>query len=73
MKRLEAMGASYFILDLRDNLGGLVQVFKIVLRMTFSLLLPSLLHEECHILHGFPYPYQYSGCEPKISRLLILV
>ncbi|KAG6573349.1 Carboxyl-terminal-processing peptidase 1, chloroplastic, partial [Cucurbita argyrosperma subsp. sororia] len=25
MKRLEAMGASYFILDLRDNLGGLVQ------------------------------------------------
>ncbi|KGN65570.1 carboxyl-terminal-processing peptidase 1, chloroplastic isoform X1 [Cucumis sativus] len=24
-KRLEAMGASYFILDLRDNLGGLVQ------------------------------------------------
>ncbi|XP_038894566.1 carboxyl-terminal-processing peptidase 1, chloroplastic isoform X2 [Benincasa hispida] len=25
MMRLEAMGASYFILDLRDNLGGLVQ------------------------------------------------
>ncbi|XP_022994793.1 carboxyl-terminal-processing peptidase 1, chloroplastic [Cucurbita maxima] len=25
MKRLETMGASYFILDLRDNLGGLVQ------------------------------------------------
>lgn len=31
MKRLEAMGASCFILDLRDNLGGLVQVFKMVL------------------------------------------
>jgi hypothetical protein len=26
MKRLQDMGASYFILDLRDNLGGLVQV-----------------------------------------------
>ncbi|TXG47814.1 hypothetical protein EZV62_027108 [Acer yangbiense] len=25
MKRLQEMGASYFILDLRDNLGGLVQ------------------------------------------------
>lgn len=25
MKRLQDMGASYFILDLRDNLGGLVQ------------------------------------------------
>ena len=26
MKRLQDMGASSFILDLRDNLGGLVQV-----------------------------------------------
>lgn len=26
MKRLQDMGASYFVLDLRDNLGGLVQV-----------------------------------------------
>lgn len=26
MKRLQEMGSSYFILDLRDNLGGLVQV-----------------------------------------------
>ncbi|KAM7524948.1 hypothetical protein LguiA_014850 [Lonicera macranthoides] len=26
MKRLEEMGASFFILDLRDNLGGLVEV-----------------------------------------------
>jgi hypothetical protein len=26
MKRLQDRGASYFILDLRDNLGGLVQV-----------------------------------------------
>jgi hypothetical protein len=26
MRRLQDMGASYFILDLRDNLGGLVQV-----------------------------------------------
>ena len=26
MKRLQDMGAKYFILDLRDNLGGLVQV-----------------------------------------------
>lgn len=26
MKRLQDMGASYFILDLRDNLGGLVQI-----------------------------------------------
>lgn len=25
MKRLQDMGASYFVLDLRDNLGGLVQ------------------------------------------------
>ncbi|XP_059439026.1 carboxyl-terminal-processing peptidase 1, chloroplastic isoform X3 [Corylus avellana] len=26
MKRLQDMGASYFVLDLRDNLGGLVQI-----------------------------------------------
>lgn len=26
MKRLQDMGASFFVLDLRDNLGGLVQV-----------------------------------------------
>ncbi|RDX60685.1 Carboxyl-terminal-processing peptidase 1, chloroplastic, partial [Mucuna pruriens] len=28
MKRLQGMGASYFILDLRDNLGGLVQLME---------------------------------------------
>lgn len=26
MRRLQEKGASYFVLDLRDNLGGLVQV-----------------------------------------------
>lgn len=26
MKNLQDAGASYFVLDLRDNLGGLVQV-----------------------------------------------
>jgi len=26
LKRLQESGASYFVLDLKDNLGGLVQV-----------------------------------------------
>ena len=26
MKKLQDMGAKFFVLDLRDNLGGLVQV-----------------------------------------------
>lgn len=30
MKRLQDMGASYFVLDLRDNLGGLVQVSVLI-------------------------------------------
>ena len=55
MKRLEAMGASYFILDLRDNLGGLVQVFKMVLYVFYCLILHSLLNEECLLLHAFLY------------------
>lgn len=38
MKRLQDMGASYFILDLRDNLGGLVQVdYSTILHITLYL------------------------------------
>lgn len=36
MKRLQDMGASYFILDLRDNRGGLVQVSILDLEITLS-------------------------------------
>ena len=36
MKRLQDMGASYFILDLRDNRGGLVQVFILDIRDNFE-------------------------------------
>lgn len=40
MRRLQDMGASYFVLDLRDNLGGLVQVYlSIKDAYTFSLIL----------------------------------
>lgn len=36
MKRLQDMGASFFILDLRDNRGGLVQVSFWILKIALS-------------------------------------
>lgn len=46
MKRLQDMGASYFILDLRDNRGGLVQVS--ILDLNFKLVL-GLMITPCRI------------------------
>jgi len=43
MKRLQDMGASYFILDLRDNLGGLVQVV-----FMYNPIYLSYIHDICY-------------------------
>ncbi|XP_020098592.1 carboxyl-terminal-processing peptidase 1, chloroplastic isoform X4 [Ananas comosus] len=47
LRRLQSAGASYFILDLRDNLGGLVQVLVNNRTASASEIVASALHDNC--------------------------